>query len=250
MGATAKIAIGLVVAAVVAVCAGIGLWHRDGAVAQVDAPENPVRRDGFDELFRDGRQVRVTAGTRTEAVVEVVGLGDLGLPSGRLTAGDPTYGSSPSLLRPFLVTVPPGAYPVSVAKVRMTTESGEVFRRVAAAKIQLRSEPVVRWELALAEGDAPKPGEVLGYGVDSGTGSFLDATAVPALPRLVGESGEGPLMKLFDGDPVGGAYLLEDGGASVAAFTSGWGDGGYPTWIGYTEKGEVARFVTDFHVVS
>ncbi|WP_181776961.1 DUF4241 domain-containing protein [Amycolatopsis pittospori] len=254
MGMRAKIAIGLVIAAFAAACVGFELWPRGQSAAQVEQqePQRPVRRDGFDDLFRDGLKVRVTLENRPEAIVEVAELGELDLPSGRLVAGDPSYGGSSAMPGPFLVTVPPGGYPVSVAKVRLTDDDGGEYRRIAAARVRVRAEPVVRWELALTEGDDPakaKAGEVYGYGVDSGIGSFLDATAAPALPRLVGDSGEGPLMKLFENDGIGGAHLIRDGGAAVAAFISGWGDGGYPTWIGYTDRGQVARFVTDFHVI-
>ncbi|MFC3450341.1 DUF4241 domain-containing protein [Amycolatopsis speibonae] len=266
MGARAKIAIALVVAALVATCAGIAVFSgrpvaapapekascdappiRQVAFAQPSEPAPPLRRDGFDELFRTGREVR--AGSEP-AVVEVVELGDLDLPTGRLLGGDPT--TINDLTRPpvpFLVRVPPGEYPVSVAKVRF---AGAEHRRVAAARLTIRPEPVLRWELALVKDEDPAklgPDEFYGYGVDAGLGAFVDADAVPALCRLVGEDLEGPLIKALDGPE---AALVRDpvSGLNVAAFGSGWGDGSYPTWIGYAANGQVARFVTDFHVVS
>jgi hypothetical protein len=46
-----------------------------------------------------------------------------------------------------------------------------------------------------------------------------------------------------------GAVTDERTGANVVTVNSGWGDGVYPTFIGYTAHGEVASFVTDFMVV-
>ena len=37
-------------------------------------------------------------------------------------------------------------------------------------------------------------------------------------------------------------------GHTLVAFTSGWGDGFYPTWIGRSASGEVTCFLTDFFV--
>lgn len=39
-----------------------------------------------------------------------------------------------------------------------------------------------------------------------------------------------------------------DGKASIAMFSSGWGDESYPSFWGYDENGEVACLVTDFLV--
>jgi hypothetical protein len=44
------------------------------------------------------------------------------------------------------------------------------------------------------------------------------------------------------------AVTDEATGANVATVGSGWGDGRYPTFIGYNAGGEVTCFVTDFIV--
>lgn len=264
MGVKAKI----VVAVALAVLAGIVVWtalpkSRSVAVpakvscdagvramAYDDEPERPLRRDGFDRLFQAGAAVR--SGDKG-AVVEVGDIAKLDLPTGRLVAGDPTYGSSASdLLKPFVVTVPPGSYPVSLARVRFDAEP--THTRVAAAKVLVRPEPVTRWELALVPGENPAklaPNEFYGYGVDSGLGSFLDASAVPGLCRLMEDPDHSPLMNAIDGDTrMTGVSVRESAtGPNVIAFSSGWGDGSYPTWIGYTAGGDVAQFVTDFSVI-
>jgi hypothetical protein len=46
-----------------------------------------------------------------------------------------------------------------------------------------------------------------------------------------------------------GAVTDEPSGANVILVSSGWGDGAYPTFVGYAAAGEVSSFVTDFMVV-
>ncbi|MEU8180700.1 DUF4241 domain-containing protein [Micromonospora sp. NPDC049044] len=38
-------------------------------------------------------------------------------------------------------------------------------------------------------------------------------------------------------------------GANVITVSSGWGDGIYPTFVGYAADGEVTSYVTDFLVI-
>jgi hypothetical protein len=47
-----------------------------------------------------------------------------------------------------------------------------------------------------------------------------------------------------DGDLAALPARVIDSGAMVV-WTSGWGDGAYPTWIGYAEGGAVTCFVAD-----
>jgi hypothetical protein len=213
-----------------------------------DEPVRPLRRDGFERLFQAGLTVR--AGEQ-DAVVEAVDVDQLDLPTGRLVAYDPTSVNVNVPPTPFLTTVPPGRYQVSLARVRFVADAEH--SRVAAAKLSVRPDPVVRWELALVAGQDPAklgPRTFFGYGVDSGYGAFFDASAVSAVCRLLGDM-EGPLMDALvrDVDSAGASVRDSVSGLNVTTFASGWGDGSYPTWIGYTADGEVAQFVTDFLVI-
>jgi hypothetical protein len=193
-----------------------------------------------------------------DLTVQDVGL--LDLPSGRLLAGDPyVMGGSPTDWPAFVVTVPPGRYPVSVSMAteavtptRAPTVPGQKRdKRVAAARVVVQPEPVVRWAMAFVPTDDPgklKDNEFYGYGVDAGMGSFLDATSLDAINRISAENG--PLDQV-DTDEAA-AWNLRDpvSDRNVVAFHSGFGDGTYPTWIGYTAAGQPAVFVTDFMVVN
>jgi Protein of unknown function (DUF4241) len=137
-------------------------------------------------LFRPGARRRDRDGT--PLVVEILDAGTLQLATGRLVAVDPFLGLGLERYAvPFTTTAAPGRYPVSLSssrreQLRKPTTPSPVGP-VAAVKLTIRDDPVVVWKLALQPGQDParlRPGEIPGFVVDSGTGSLLDASAVPA----------------------------------------------------------------------
>jgi hypothetical protein len=100
-----------------------------------------------------------------------------------------------------------------------------------------------------------EPGEdaYFGYGVDADTGTLADMAAVRVLATwdyqrlkavyIPAQLPEGPVPG------AAGAITDEESGANLIIVSSGWGDGLYPTFIGYTAEGDVSSFVTDFLVV-
>ncbi|MFD1046998.1 DUF4241 domain-containing protein [Kibdelosporangium lantanae] len=221
-----------------------------------EAENRKLRKDGFDKLFEPGR---VNVGHNPyDLTVHDTGL--LDLPSGKLLAGDPYLlaDDRPNELSPFVVTVPPGRYPVSVSMVLESTTptrtpmtpGARLDKRIAAARMVVKPEPVVRWQMAFIATDDPaklKDNEFYGYGVDAGMGAFTDVTSVDAIKRVGEENG---LLDKVDTDEAA-AWNVRDpiSDRNVVAFHSGFGDGAYPTWIGYTAANEPAVFVTDFLVV-
>jgi hypothetical protein len=104
--------------------------------------------------------------------------------------------------------------------------------------------------MALRPGQDPRllgEEEFFGFGVDAGMGCFFDATAAEAMARIVDNTHDDVFTSVLGGqiaevsDPASGANLI--------AFSSGWGDGSYPTWIGRTTDGEVACFIADMLVL-
>ena len=215
-----------------------------------------------DTLFRPGARRRRRDGP--ELMVEVADVGTLHLATGRLVAVDPFF-IGPGFEHfavPFTVTAAPGRYPVSLSLARRPgpgrTRSGTPMGRVAAVKLTISDAPVVAWELALKPGEDPaslQPREILGFVVDSGTGSLLDASAVPGLRRL-GDPG----LEWDDDselDKVGSEILDRAAvnlvvdpvsGLNAVLFSCGLGDGVYPTWVGRTPTGELACFVADLEL--
>lgn len=174
--------------------------------------------------------------------------GLLRIASGRIKACDPFVGMGHA---PYTVEVPKGSFPVRLALVEGGIDDG----RVAFARVDFSSQPVVRWEMALIEGQNPatlEPKHYFGYPVDAGTGSFVDAeTAAIADKRMAEDEdiaqrwitlGERNSPPMFHAD-------IDIGPGNIIMFTSGWGDGVYASWFGYDAQGAVAALVTDFLVV-
>lgn len=190
-------------------------------------PPRPLQPRKLDELFTDGTERRVRDRTMR---ISVHAAGPLHLPSGRLVAADPS--SLDYDEEPFTVTVGPGRYPVTISMATFTDDPGH--SRVAAARLQIADSPTATWELALrADQDRLDlgEGEFFGFGVDAGLGCFVDEDNRERLSTA---------WESFDFD----RFTTLPGGGLVA-WSSGWGDGAYPTWIGRDPAGAVTCFVAD-----
>jgi hypothetical protein len=221
-----------------------------GAVLPVEwrpwRPPRPLRPTRPDLMFEPGMAYDIPRFGR--ATVKVIDAGRLRMPTGRLVAADPGWLQSPngaSESPAFTVQVAPGEYPVSLSVVRFDANPGHV--RVAAARLTVRTEPAATWEPALRPGEDPRSldeGQFFGFGVDTGTGCFVDAAGLAAIGRLPEDGYE----SLFP--DIGGTRTAElEPRANLITFSSGWGDGAYPTWIGRTEDGQVGCFIADMLVL-
>lgn len=183
----------------------------------------------------------------------------LWMPSGWVVAGEPaTFDEMSDSEDRFVQQVPPGRYPL-VLVLAVFGEPGEQHaqERVAAARLVIRDEPAVSWEMAMCVGqDAAELGEddYFGYPVDGGVGGFVDAANLAALRE--NEDYSGQLLSnldvyLSETDHTAPATLADDKDRPlVVAFPSGNGDGHYPTWVGRTADGDVVCFLTDFFILT
>lgn len=180
--------------------------------------------------------------------VETRPAGVLLAPTGRLVAADP--GLLGEGLAPFAATIQPGRYPVTIAGF----DNGARFV-VAGCRVSVRDEPVAVWEEALRVGEEPSAeGKFYATGVDSGTLAFLDASALPGLVEAAEEGWDEPrgvwddIVAALDAGPT--AELADPRtDTNMIMFSSGWGDGAYPVWLGRNDDGEVVCFVADTWVL-
>jgi hypothetical protein len=179
-------------------------------------------------------------------------LGDLPLPSGLVAASDPLVCPDP---QPFLVRVPKGRYPVDLAVAEVP--GGD--QRVAFARVRFGQEAPVSWRIAVTDGQDVSglgEGEFFGYDVDAGTGCFMDPEASRALTARMNSE------ELYYEEIIAALETTyrhtwswaavrpdESRDLSLIAFSTGYGDGVYPSFFGYDEQQRVVCLVTDFGVI-
>jgi hypothetical protein len=223
----------------------------------------PAYAEIFDKAFEPGFKAETEEdlgdGTTEPRVTafRVIGIGKVIITSGRIAAADPFVGLQTA--KPFTQAVPTGAFPVRLAVG--DHPAGETKdNRVSLARVDFTDRPTVRWSMAITrEHDLAtlKDGEIFGYGVDAGTGSFFDPAVQPAIDAIYAKNPEAYNDWQNEGEANGpkiiGQYsfvlMLPAGDANVAMFHSGWGDGFYASWFGYDADGNVTALVTDFNTI-
>ncbi len=212
------------------------------ACARQDAQSLPrLTPKVFELAFQGGT---IPRGDGKQLKFEPEPLGKLRCPTGRIGAIEPFMTRD---LRPFTVSVPPGEYRVSVA----IAEDIPGDRRIAFAKITFGSSQPAYWQLAIPEGfDVAKlePGQVVGYPVDGGIGSFMDEQTAESLDTEVEKVAfNAQLEQQFADQPL--KAMIAAGSGNVAVFSTGIGDGRYASYFGFDENGVPVALVTDFEMV-
>jgi len=183
-------------------------------------------------------------------------IGQLLVTSGALAASDPFVSPDPS---PFTQAIPAGRYPVSVA-IASFGEGKERDERVAFARVELSHSPALSWSMALTEGQNPAALEhdgFFGYAVDAGTGCFMDPVAGRLLAERMDQDDEYFNVII---DEMQRTYRdtrswldwcpSPEHAANIICFSSGWGDGLYPCFFGFSGEGRPCALLTDFLILS
>lgn len=191
-------------------------------------------------------------------------LGKIKLPTGKIVANDPLIAEE---TEPFTICVTPGEYPVM-----LYVNHSDGDQRVAFAEIRFLEDMPVRFAPALVEGqdlEELEEDEVFCYGVDTGTGCFMDEQTSQKLMRIFESFDENALPESFDegsifpelpelGDMLDESYVdtymtanyvLPGTELNIVAFSSGYGDGAYPSYWGYDASGNICCLITDFYVI-
>jgi hypothetical protein len=173
--------------------------------------------------------------------VSHVSAGTLVLPTGRLVTADPGYLDEAQPLEGF--KVPAGEYPVTLAMLRYPDKD----QRITAAILHLGGPA--------AKPPIPRSWRQLGtFGVDTGLACYLDAAALDTARQWTKKGRElfwSGLNKSFDASyqdtrSYGSTVIDPRSGANLVAFSSGWGDGGYASFLALDGKGKPLFLLTDF----
>lgn len=188
-------------------------------------------------------------------------IGTLHVKTGKIVANDPLVMFE---TESFTETFPTGVFPVQLAIAKVSATAGvasegeeqQPDERVAYARIVFANRPVASWKMAVWENSditQLAANEFFGYGVDSGTGSFMDASACQLLEQESEKNDQffETLSEEMDKTykHTRSWYVKDLGnGNQVAMFSTGWGDGSYASYIGMDEEGQIVRLVTDFYL--
>jgi hypothetical protein len=174
-----------------------------------------------------------------------VDVGKLNVSNGYIIACDPFLFNED---KPFDTLFPVGQFSVQLAIAQINHDE-----RIGFSRINFSNEDPVRWTIAVTvDQDASNltDDEICGYGVDSGSGCFMDTSGAKRYSTYLDEK-EDNYMNVID--EMEATYkhphswlLWNKEGFNVTMFSSGWGDGLYATYIGFDSEDSICRLVTDF----
>lgn len=196
--------------------------------------------DIFEAAF--GNDTKVTEGDITYNFYKL-DIGKIKIESGKLIACDPIVMHDAS---PFSQIFPIGDFPVHLAMAK--THNDE---RVAFSRVVFSDKPITKWEFALQNGQKPislKDTSFYCYGVDAGTGMFIDSISNYVFNKKNHSEWENAFITKAEKNGYKG-YIHDFDGHNLATFSTGYGDGCYATYIGFDKEGEVSQILTDFGLV-
>lgn len=198
-----------------------------------------------------------------ETEVDTLEIGEVNLPTGEILACDPLVELGEA--ETYLQKTPVGKFPVKICVV-LSEDYGD---RYACVKVEFSKNKPVVYELAVTgnekEMDEAKEDEYYGFGVDAGMGCVADKKAQEEYSKywkkLEEEGADNPYDDIFEelleesfkkspkyqrdsGDWAN--FIIPDSDLNIPVFASGWGDGYYPCYFGYDEKGELCGFYIHF----
>lgn len=196
--------------------------------------------------------------------VDTLDIGEVNLPTGEILTCDPLVELGEA--KTYIQKTPVGKFPVKICVV----PSEDYGDRYACVKVEFSKNKPVVYELAVTgneeEMDEAKEDEYYGFGVDAGMGCVADKKTqdeyVKYWKKLEEEEGaDNPYDDIFEelleesfkkspkyqrdcGDLAN--FIIPNSDLNIPVFASGWGDGYYPCYFGYGEKGELCGFYIHF----
>ncbi|WP_153798783.1 DUF4241 domain-containing protein [Foetidibacter luteolus] len=174
-----------------------------------------------------------------------VDIGKLNVANGQIIACDPFLFNDD---KPFDTVFPIGHFPIELAIACIDDDE-----RIGFSRIKFSDKSPVRWTIAVTvDQDATKlsDDEIFGYGVDSGTGCFMDTSGAEKYSDYLNQKEDNFNVVIDEMEATykhTRSWLIWDrDGFNVAMYSTGWGDGLYATYIGYDSENSICRLVSDF----
>ncbi|WP_185226532.1 DUF4241 domain-containing protein [Chryseobacterium indologenes] len=195
-----------------------------------------------------------------EQKMEVMAIGDVSLPSGKVIVRDPLVYLNKKE-QPYFTEVPKGNFPVSVAVVKLQ-DWGD---RYAAVKVEFTKEKPVMYREALIgieNLEDTNEGEFFGFNVDAGLACITDPEVVPFVDRFIEELDvdniyddyfaglfaesykENPKNQRDLGDWIN--WKVPNTEYQIPIFASGVGDGVYPVYFAYDQEERICGVYIHF----
>lgn len=199
-----------------------------------------------------------------EMEIDTLEIGEVNLPTGEILACDPLVELGEA--KTYIQKTPVGKFPVKICVV----PSKDYGDRYACVKVKFNKNKPVVYELAVTgnEKEMDKAGEdnFYGFGVDAGMGCVADKKSQDEYSKYwkkleEEEEADNPFDDIFDDLLIENAkkypkyqrdygdwanFIIPDTDLNIPIFASGWGDGDYPCYFGYDEKGELCGFYIHF----
>lgn len=199
--------------------------------------------------------------------IKSINIGDVNFTTGKIVVADPLcYLQDEEFSKPLNYVIEPGHYPVYLS-IFCSDAAG---LRIAAAKLEIREEPAVRYEIAMPYGTTieqyNKPGILAGFSVDAGMACFCDEQTAKEyaefLTKWKQQNPEGnhyddyfaqffaksyrrfPAVQRESGDFI--IWANPDTANRTAMFASGLGDGFYQSLWGFNKNNQVCELVIPF----
>ncbi|MDY0932886.1 DUF4241 domain-containing protein [Chryseobacterium sp. CFBP8996] len=192
--------------------------------------------------------------------MEVMEIGDVSLPSGKVVVRDPLVALDANQ-SPYFVQAPKGNFPVTISVVK----SEDWGDRYAVVKVEFTKEkPVVYREalVGIEELEDVTKDDFFGFGVDAGLGCITDAEVLPFVDKFTDESDVDNLYDDYFAEIFAQSYKdnpdnQRDAGDwinwtvpnteyQIPIFASGFGDGEYPVYFAYDANGEICGLYIQF----
>lgn len=201
----------------------------------------------LNDVLVDGKQVKAHS---TKATIQIVQLGHIEFPSGRVSPKDTMMLDVGAELDR---SVPTSAGKVEAAIAKLA--SGD--ERIAFIRVQFLQDSAERYALAIRQiGSGWHESYREAYPVDSGYGGFIDFTLQDEVNGLFEAKDKDLTSRLhkeleLQSKPTWSWSNFEiKPGVKILVASSGFGDGAYRTFYGLNSKDEVVSLVTDFNVVT